>query len=198
MTQLTPEPEDINLMMQVSDGDETSFSTLYGRYHAKIRNFFFSLTRNTCVSADLSQETFLRIWKYRQRYTVTGSFPAYLFGFARNIWLEHCRKSHHKYVSELQKATALDIERFMATPVPEPDTAAGRTEINEHILDALDTLPEDQRVVFVLRSVEGLSLDEIAAVMHCPRNTVRSRQIIALKKLRRLLNPAYGEEAKRR
>lgn len=197
MTQLTPELEDIALMKQVSDGDESAFSVLYARYHTKIRNFFFSLSRNSTVSADLAQETFLRIWKYRHRYAVTGSFQSYLFGFSRNIWLEHCRKNHHKYTSELQKASALDIERFMAVPTPEPDKAAGRTEINDHIFDALDSLPEDQRMVFILRSVEGLSLDEIASVMHCPRNTVRSRQITALKKLRRLLKPTFGEEARR-
>jgi len=196
MTQLKPESEDISLMKRVSGGDETAFSSLYAAYHSKIRNFFFSLTRNNCLSADLTQETFLRIWKFRERYSVSGSFLSYIFGFSRNIWLEQCRKNRRQYSSELDDASAIEIERFMAVPSPKPDTAADRTEINEKIFDALEELPDEQRMVFLLRSVEGLSLEEIAVVMQCPRNTVRSRQITALKKLRQLLMPAYGSEIK--
>lgn len=194
MDELTPEVEDIALMQKASMDDEAAFATLYTRYHARVRNFFYGLSRNAASSADLTQETFLRIWKFRRRYTNSGTFLSYLFGFARNIWLEHCRARQKQFNIELRGATGQEIERFMATPCPEPDALAGHAEMSTHIFEALEVLPEEQRMVFVLRSIEGLSLDEVASVMQCPRNTVRSRQLLALKKLRRLLSRAYGRE----
>ena len=194
MNQPPLESDDIAMMLMVSEGDEVAFATLYTRYHARVRNFFYGLSRNTASSADLTQETFLRIWKFRQRYATTGSFLSYLFGFARNIWLEHCRARKKQFDLEMRNATGKEMERFMAAPRLEPDIVAGHAEMNAHIFEALESLPEEQRMVFVLRSVEGLSLDEIASVMQSPRNTVRSRQLLALKKLRRLLSRTYGHE----
>lgn len=194
MSSPSAESDDIALMHQVAGGDEVAFTTLYTQYHARVRNFFYGLSRNAPLSADLSQETFLRIWKFRQRYTSSGSFLSYLFGFARNIWLEQCRVQQKQFKSDLHNASGQALERFMAAPHPEPDTVARHAEINAHIFEALESLPNEQRMVFVLRSIEGLSLDEVAFVMQCPRNTVRSRQLLALKKMRRLLTRTYGHE----
>lgn len=185
---------DITLMLLVKEDDEVAFSALYLRYHARASHFFYGLSRNRSSASDMAQETFLRIWKFRHRYATTGSFPAYLFGIARNIWLEQCRARRKQFNIELHGAVGKEMERFMAKSQPEPDTMAGRSEIHEHIFQALDQLPEEQRMVFVLRSIEGLALDEVASIMQCPVNTVRSRQIIALKKLRRLLTKTYGNE----
>ena len=193
-----PHESDIDLMLLVREDDDITFSTLYLRYHGRISNFCFGLSRNRAASSDMAQEVFLRIWKFRHRYSNTGSFAAYVFGFARNIWLEHCRAKQKQFKIELLGALGNESDRFMATRLPEPDSAAGHAEIHEHIFEALDTLPEEQRMVFVLRSIEGLSLDEVASVMQCPVNTVRSRQIIALKKLRRLLGRTYGHEVRMR
>lgn len=156
---------DVELMLRVRDDDGVAFSVLYLRYHARIGQFFYGLSRNRTAASDMAQETFLRIWKFRERYSATGSVPAYLFGFARNIWREHCRVGHRQFSLELHAASGRDIERFMAERHPEPDAAAGRSETHENIFRALDELPEDQRMVFVLRSVESLSLDEVASIV---------------------------------
>jgi RNA polymerase sigma factor (sigma-70 family) len=62
-------------------------------------------------------------------------------------------------------------------------------------LAALDELPEEQRMVFVLRHIRGLSIEETAAALDCPVNTVRSRRILALRKLRTLLAPYHDVPA---
>ena len=186
--------EDLALMQAASNDDEVAFAKLYERYHGRVHQFVFGLTRDRSVASDLAQETFLRIWKYRHRYAQTGSFLSYLFGFARNVWLEHCRARKKQFSLELRDSTPRELNRFMGAGHHEPDAAANHSEIHEHIFDALELLPEEQRMVFVLRSVEGLSFDEIASVMQCPVNTVRSRQITALKKLRRTLTRVYGSE----
>ena len=87
--------DDIVLMMRVREGDASAFEVLFNRYQRALLNFFFGLTRNNQTARDLAQETFLRIWKIRRRYRATGTFPAYLFGVGRLIWLEHCRQQHN-------------------------------------------------------------------------------------------------------
>jgi hypothetical protein len=64
---------DLVLMRRVHDGDESAFRTLYEAHRVHVLNFFHGLSRNHLVSNDLTQETFLRIWKFRERYAATGA-----------------------------------------------------------------------------------------------------------------------------
>jgi RNA polymerase sigma-70 factor (ECF subfamily) len=68
-----------------------------------------------------------------------------------------------------------------------PDEAAQNAELRDRITAALDELPDEQRMAFVLRTVQGLSLEEISTTMQCPLNTVRSRRLLAIRHLRNAL-----------
>jgi RNA polymerase sigma-70 factor (ECF subfamily) len=180
--------EDIALMMRVRVGDTYAFETLHGRYQRRVLGFFYGLSRDPGLSNDLCQETFLRIWMVRRRYRATGAFGAYVFAIARLVWLEHRR-------AEARRARLGPLAREGRAPMLSPENACGSglnaeaNEIEAHIFDALDALPEEQRLVFMLRHVRGLSLEDIAKSLDCPVNTVRSRKILAIKKLRHLLAP---------
>ncbi len=181
---------DVALMARVRQGDEAAFEMLHGRYQSKLLNFFYVLSRNSHTANDLCQETFLRVWKVRARYKATGSFPGYLFGIGRLVWLENCRA--------LRKQTRLGIRHNIdetwepaANPCELPDNRAARREMQDRILAALDELPEEQRLVFVMRNIKGLSLADIAAALDCPVNTVRSRKLLAIKKLRHTLSNVF-------
>jgi RNA polymerase sigma-70 factor (ECF subfamily) len=176
--------DDVALMLRVRQDSEAAFAVLHGRYARRVQNYFYGMACNSSVAADLCQETFLRIWKIRHRYRATGPFVAYLFSIARLIWLERCR--------ELQRQARLGARLDLDLPLPapadqEPDKLATRDEFRIHFLAALEELPEEQREVFVLRNIEGMSLHDIAAALDCPINTVRSRKLLAVKKLRTLL-----------
>jgi RNA polymerase sigma-70 factor (ECF subfamily) len=174
-------------MLRVRWGDEHAFSELYHRYHRRVMNFFYGMTRSVQMSEDLCQETFLRVWKLRRKYAATGSFPAYLFAFARNVWLEQCREIKKRQRLGTRQNVDDGWQLVAAGPSARPDTAAVRSEIEERIFDALDDLPVEQRMAFVMRAIEGLSIEEIASAMQCPINTVRSRKLLAVKKLRGVL-----------
>lgn len=178
--------DEIVLMMRVRGGDESAFESLFNRYQRPLLNFFYGLSRNSCTARDLAQETFLRVWKIRKRYRASGSFPAYLFGVARLIWLESCRQEQKTWrLGTRQDEESLN--RLEADDTQCPDWQASRTELHQQLHAALEELPEEQRMVFVLRSIDGLSLEDIASILDCPINTVRSRKILAIKKLRHLL-----------
>jgi RNA polymerase sigma-70 factor (ECF subfamily) len=80
-----------------------------------------------------------------------------------------------------------------ATLLTPPDEEAARRETAARIFAALEQLPEEQRIVFVMRTIEGLPLEDIATALDCPVNTVRSRKILAVKRLRFLLQELYGD-----
>jgi len=123
----------------------------------------------------------------RTRYEATGSFPAYLFAFARNVWLEKCRERKKRRFLRLGGTMNEGWQAAVASASNHPDKAAARSEMEERIFDALARLPEEQRMAFVMRNIQGLSIEEIASAMQCPMNTVRSRKLLAVKKLREAL-----------
>jgi RNA polymerase sigma-70 factor, ECF subfamily len=185
---------DVDVMVRVQWGSERAFEEIYGRYNRRLLNFFYGMGRDPHKAEDLCHETFLRVWQLRVKYNPTGSFPAYLFTVARHIWLEQRRQDRKEWrIDFLLRGAAKAGESPAGLPVDfsAPDEQAMRTELSGRILDALDRLPEEQRMAFVLRTVEGLSLRDISAIMQCPVNTLRSRRLLAIKRLRELLQGLF-------
>ena len=178
------EMADTDLMLRVQWGSESAFAELYSRYYRRLLDFFYGMSRDTQGAEDLCHETFLRIWRLRARYRPSGVFAAYLFTVARHIWFEGVRQARKEW--RLGVMRPID-EVPLASSHPEPDTLAYRAEVDARVFAALEELPEEQRMAFVLRTIEELSLDEIAEVMECPVNTVRSRRLLAIKRLRQIL-----------
>ncbi len=186
-----PEPlTDVALMVRVRGGDQEAFGALHARYQTKLLAFFHGLSHNSHVANDLCQETFLRVWKVRRRYHATGAFAGYLFAIARMIWRERQRTmAQAARLGPSQDLRAAEGVRLAGAETP--DGSAVRSEMGRCIHAALEELPEAQRMVFVLRHIQGLSLRDIAEAMDCPVNTVRARKLLAVKKLRRLLADVY-------
>jgi RNA polymerase sigma-70 factor (ECF subfamily) len=158
---------------------------LYRRHFRKLLDFFYAMSGHSQLAEDLCQETFLRVWRLRGRYTPTGSFLGYLFAIARYVWLERRTEAYRR--AALQPLSCGGDGPEPVDTGAQPDELAARAEVQGSIAQAVAALPEDQRMAFVLRTVQGLSLEEIAASMGCPLNTVRSRKLLAMKKLREAL-----------
>ncbi len=197
MMKVLGEATDVALMACVRRGSEAAFEELHRRYQAKLLNFFYGLGRDSHLARDLCQETFLRIWKIRKRYRATGSFAGYLFGVARLVWRESCRERRKQWrLGQAQSFEGAFVE-CAESPEAGPDMLAARAEVSERIFAALEELPEEQRMVFLLRTVQGLSLGDIAEALDCPVNTVRSRKILAMRKLRTLLESTFRPRTER-
>jgi len=175
---------DTELMRQVQRGSEPAFGALYRRHCRKLLDYFHGMTRDAQLSEDLCHETFMRIWQLRARYKASGSFVAYLFAIARHILQERYRTVRKE--RRVERLAESEPERLTVEPAT-PERLTYRNELGDRIAAALEELPEEQRTAFVLRTVNGLSLEEIAEVMNCPVNTVRSRRLLAVRRLRSLL-----------
>lgn len=183
-------PDDLRdaaLMLRVREGDTAAFERLYNRYHRKVQDYFYAMSKESETAKDLCHETFMRIWRLRDRYTDSGSFPGYLFSFARRVWLERCRGLKKERKLGLRIDTTEAADRLGLPPGNDPDAAASNAEMHDRIFAAVEQLPEEQRTVFVMRVVQRMKLDAIAEALGCPVNTVRSRKLAAVRKLRELL-----------
>ena len=185
------EMPDTEVMVRVQWGSERAFAELYARHYRKLLDFFYGMSRDAYLAEDLCHETFLRLWQLRVRYTVSGPFPAYLFTVARHIWLESRRQASKEWRLGVARHLDAEPEFQIESSRPGPDEEAHLRELDERIFATLREMPEEQRMAFVLRTIEGLSLEEVAEVMQCPVNTARSRRLLAIKRLREALRGMF-------
>jgi RNA polymerase sigma factor (sigma-70 family) len=164
---------DEDLMLQVRDGAGETLGVLFDRYQTPLFNFYSKLTGDPTLSEDLVQEVFLRILKYRQSYRPGTPFRAWIYQIARNARIDHSRK--------FPPQTTLKPE--MLPPVL-PTDSVQQQEI-ELLQRALQQLPEEKREILLLSRFQELKYEEIASLLGCELNTVKTRIHRALQGLRK-------------
>jgi RNA polymerase sigma-70 factor (ECF subfamily) len=154
-------------MVELEDMD--AFTDLVRRYKDRLLTFATRYLGDRSRAEDIVQETFLRVYRARHRYDVNAGarFSTWIYTICSNLIRSEGRKSFWR-------------RRVDVTPHQETETRnlAGRleaSELRDAIEEAIDQLKPHERLVFVLRDVEGLSYDEIAQVAGCPLGTVKSR-----------------------
>ncbi|MBP7830881.1 MAG: RNA polymerase sigma factor [Kiritimatiellae bacterium] len=173
------EPDDFELMRLVRGGDPEAMACLVRRHQGPLLNFFRRM--GACTDAeDAVQETFIRVYNYRDRYRPTAKFTTFLYTVARHVRNDLLRK--------VMRREAL-VERISAEPeatppAPGPGGVAWRLDIHA----ALARLPEKLRGVVVLGVYQGLRQEEIAAVLGIPLGTVKSRMFNALERLKEIFD----------
>lgn len=147
--------------------DRAVFGRLYQQQGASIRQFLCLAVRDRSTADDLTQETFLHLWRRPSAFDPgRGSIKAYLLGIARNKAMDWWRR-----------------QRPVSPEAPAPARAATEPVA---VRQALEQLPEDLRIVLWLREVEGYSYDELAKILKIPGGTVRSRLYSARQQLRKI------------
>ncbi len=167
---------DAALMLETAAGAEASFAKLVERHQKSLLNFFVRM--GACSDGeDLVQETFVRLYRYREKYQSTARFSAFLYHLARNVWADHGRKSAR---SERLVAGLRDFAQEQA-----PDN---RQEDHRDVGAALDKLSPKLREAVVLNIYQGLRYQEVADALGIPLGTVKSRINLALNALKEILN----------
>jgi RNA polymerase sigma-70 factor (ECF subfamily) len=171
-------PEDSALMLRYGDGDVQAFEILYRRHNDAIYRYLLRLSGHRDSADDIFQDVWGKIIKARQTYRPTAKFTTFLYRVAHNCFIDHVRRNKRH-----SSNTTLEPELHSDTG-ESPETAAERSLARERLEVALLTLPEEQRDAFLLREEGGLSIDQIAAVTGCNRETAKSRLRYAVSKLR--------------
>ena len=169
---------DADLLRRCLAGDERAYRELVERHQWQV----FSLARRMTGSAedaeDLTQETFVRMFRALERYDPARSFPAWLMTIATRLCIDHLRRRRVRPISTSQREAGTSGEEYtieLEDPAPRPDELAGRAEEEVRVRRLIDSLPHHYRVVVLLRHQHDLSYDEIAEALHLPLGTVKAR-----------------------
>jgi len=165
---------DALLMQQVTQGDHAAFESLVKKYQKSLLNFFVRMGASS-DSEDLVQNTFVRLYQYRDRYQATAKFTTFLYVLAYRVWADLGRKRQRR--ERLRSSLETD-QHISPSLAPSADAPAIDVEA------ALATLSDKLRDVIVLNFYQGLPYQAIADVLHIPLGTVKSRINLAITALR--------------
>ena len=174
---------DAQLVERVRAGDRRAVEELYVAHNAAIRRFAQRLVGDEASAEDIVHEAFLALPRAIRGFRGEGTLRAFLIGVAIN----HSRR-HIRSAIKRRRATERLTERQQLTPQTIDGAAEhARMRLAAALVTALDQLPIDQRVVFVLCEVEQRTSIEASAIVGAPEGTVRTRLFHAKRKLRELL-----------
>ncbi len=170
-------PDDSALMLRYQDGDTGAFDTLYRRHNDALYRYLLRLCRHRDTAEDIFQDVWGKIIKARSNYRPTAKFTTFLYRVAHNCFIDHIRRNKRH-----ANSTEFDPE-LHSDPGEQPETITERSLAKERLLVALQDLPQEQRDAFLLREEAGLSVEQIASVTGCNRETAKSRIRYAVTKL---------------
>jgi len=175
--------DDAALMTRYSRGDLAAFTRLYERNKGALYRYLLRLTRDRAVTEDLFQEVWSRIVASRERYEPRAKFSTFLFSIGHNCFIDHYRRSAN---APALRAESLDstVEELADLSHRGPERLAESAETAARFRAALESLPTEQREVFLLHEETGLNLEEIGRITGVGMETAKSRLRYAVAKLR--------------
>jgi RNA polymerase sigma-70 factor, ECF subfamily len=180
------------LIERFKEGDDTAFDQLVRRYEQKVFQHAYRLTHNADDAADVAAEAFLRMYTALKRFRGEAQLSTWLYRIVQNVYFDfYKREQRHQHLP--LEISSDDDEEPMELPIPDEsfdmDEYLLEQERQRVLREAIDKLPDYQRVVTILFHVEQLSYEEIAAATGLPLGTIKSRLNRARAALRELLEP---------
>ena len=180
---------DLDLMRRVQDGDLQAFETLVSRYESKIYHMALRYTGDPQEALDITQETFLRMFRSLSTYQEDYSVGAWLYRLTDQVCKDAIRQiSSRAVLSEPD----LDAEEPYEIEIPDlrynPESVYDRAALRDTIVDAVSALPEHLRKVIILREIDGMTYEEISTCLDLELGTVKSRIARGRDKLRSFLS----------
>ena len=185
---------DLSLVRRVQRGDKGAFDALVLKYQHKVVKLVMRYVRNPAEAEDVAQEAFIKAYRALPQFRGESAFYTWLYRIAINTAKNAVVSRDRSPVEFDLDAQNSDEAYDMQGRLKDSETPEGLVltdEIRTTVNSAIDALPEDLRTAIVLRELEGLSYEEIAAAMGCPVGTVRSRIFRAREAIDRRLREVF-------
>jgi RNA polymerase sigma-70 factor (ECF subfamily) len=175
---MSAEESDLSLVRRVQRGDKRAFDALVLKYQHKVVKLVMRYMRSQAEAEDVAQEAFIKAYRALPQFRGDSAFYTWLYRIAINTAKNAVAARDRSPISyELDQGDRAEIYETQGRMKDgaTPEALAMTEEIRATVNAAIEALPEDLRTAIVLRELEGLSYEEIAAAMECPVGTVRSR-----------------------
>ena len=178
-------------MQLFQEGDEEAFKELVRRFKDPIVSFASRMLNDREKAVDIAQETFIKVFTHADSYRPVAGFSGWLFRIAHNLAINEIRRQKRR-PAELEPMAEQDGGHGPMEPT-EPGLSAEETilgrERRETVRRCVAALPVKYRSAVVMKDMEGMTFEEIAAILGCPESTVKSRVMRARRMLQRKLEP---------
>jgi RNA polymerase sigma factor (sigma-70 family) len=177
--------DEIALINRVAGKDSAAFETLYRGYYPRLRRFIERVTRRPQIVEEILNETMFVVWRKAPSYNLSSKVSTWIFGIAFRRAL--------KALKRIDDPVGFDPDESAAQAGAGPEGMLLQHETRARIAQALNGLSADHRAVIELTYFEGYSCAEIADIMRCPVNTVKTRMFHARRRLRMLMPANAGD-----
>jgi RNA polymerase sigma-70 factor (ECF subfamily) len=173
---VTASDTDQQLVQRAQRGDLRAFDLLVLKYQGRIGALVSRYINDPGEVEDVTQEAFIKAYRALDKFRGDSAFYTWLYRIASNAAKNHLVAKGRRPGAD---ATIEDAEGFeqsdLISESSTPEAVLMSEELAQVVTEAMDALPEELRAALTLREFEGLSYDDIAAVLECPVGTVRSR-----------------------
>lgn len=171
------------LMLAYAKNDTLSFDKLYERYRMALYRYMRrQLSASDAVLDELYQDVWLKLINSRQQYQVKASFKTFLYQIANNTLKDYFRRESVRKIM-----TNIEDDNLIVDKASQPDEMLAKNELINKFKQTLNSLPQKQRDVFLLREEAGLTSLQIAEVMQVSVDTVKSRMRYAVTRLKEII-----------
>ena len=181
--QATREAADRRLLERVIARDREAFRELYVAYHRRLARFLMRLTRRYDVAEEVINDTLWVVWRKAGEFRGESRISTWIMGIAYRRALKTLQ------AGGMAAAEMVPVDGEVLAGKDEYDAA----EMSDWIVHAMEKLPAEQRLALEFAYTFGHSCEEIAQIMDCPINTVKTRMFHAREKLRRILPALAGQ-----
>ena len=182
-----------SLIDKAKKGDEVAFNQLVNLWYKRIYNYVLKYSSNEDLSADITQRTFIAVYKNLKKLNDAGSFKPWVYRIATNFCHEEARKSARNKLVSITASRSEDEEQPTITEgeaterMFDPERSYQQVELEKILFSCLQELPDDQRSVILMKEYEGFKFHEIADALNASENTVKTRLYRGLKVLKQRL-----------
>ena len=170
------------LLHRVADGDREAFRTLYALYSKRLFSYLTKLLSARETVEEVFQDVMFEVWRQAGSFRGSARVSTWIFGIAHHKALNARRAQGNRVIVQLEEA------RETQTNADGPQVSAEKTDLSRKVRAALARLSADHRAVVELTLYQGFSYAEIARIVNCPVNTVKTRMFHARRQLRELLS----------
>ncbi len=194
----TTPPAEVALVQRARDGDSDAFAALVKRYQRRAVSVAYRLLGNIEDASDVSQDAFVRAFGHLSQLDDPSRFGAWLMRVVSNLALNYRRSRKLRMASSLDDVEAASAEA--RSPSGSKRVTLGSdenggplpAELHAAITEAMEQLPDKQRLALILFSVEGMPQKEVAEILECSIELVKWNVFQARRKLKEMLEPFIG------
>lgn len=177
--------EQLALLARIQGGDERAFEELYRHFHSRLARFLINLTRRPQVVEEVLNDTMIAVWEKPASFRGASKLSTWIFGIAYRKAMKALRRVDDPV--EYRPVDSADEESVSS------DEAIWRAQRERLLLEAMQQLSADHRAVVDLTYFHEMGYREIAEIMACPVDTVKTRMFHARRHLKRLMSGGSAE-----